>query len=187
MKALITGGARRPNGQFAKVRTIPWVPENWDDGWVDRKGRFHVYRPDYLRSSSTGWAFRSHIVWWLETGQAICHPLAVHHSNHDRLDDRFENLQLMLAGEHTRYHSQKLLIGCRCETCGEIFFLPQWRINGGRGRWCSVLCARRSQENRSRVSMLAKRTFTGRPGFWKGKQLSQQHRERISLASRSHP
>ncbi|KKM76614.1 hypothetical protein LCGC14_1378360 [marine sediment metagenome] len=154
MKVLITGG-RKPNGQFAKVRVQAWNSEtNWDDGWIDRKGKFHVYRPDYPRASATGWAFRAHVVWWLVTGQAVCHPFAIHHRNHVKLDDRFQNLKLMLGGEHIRLHCSKPPVPIQCRGCRETFYLPQWRVNQGK-KFCSPFCYRafpKSQKTRDRMA-----------------------------------
>ena len=175
-RVLITGGAKRkPNGQFAKQRIVYWTPECWDDGWIDNKGKFHVYLPSHPKSSPTGWVFRSWAVWWLNTGQIISHPQALHHKNHNGLDDRIENLQLMLAGDHTGYHSKKEPLPCICEVCGKTFYLPQWRINGGRGRWCTILCARQSPENRKRQSEFIKELHRNRPGFvWRNRKLVQK-------------
>ena len=182
-KILVTGGAiaRKPNGQFVKTRTRSWTPETWDDGWVDRRGKFHVYRPDFPNASPTGWAFRAHVIWWLATGQIIRHPQALHHRNQQPLDDHLENLQLMETGEHTRFHCQKPLVEKVCEVCGRAFQLPQWRINGGRGRWCSLACYWKSSELRSRTRQMQKENFLGKPGYWKGKTFNQEHRAAISV------
>ena len=153
---------RNANGTFAKTRTKSWSQEDWDDGWIDRKGKFHVYRPDYPNCSASGWAFRYHIVWWLVTGQVVRHPLALHHINHQPLDDYFENLQLMQAGDHTSHHSKKPLVEKECQTCGVIFARPAWKAK--KQRWCSIVCARNSTENRERQRELQRKTFLGKSG-----------------------
>jgi len=138
-RALVTD--RKANGQFAKVRYASWTPDSWDDGWADSKGKFHVYLPEHPKATVTGWVFRSWAVWWLVTGEVIRHPQALHHLNTNGLDDRFENLQMYhQTGDHTRYHSLKPLVDLICQACGNAFELPQWRINDGRGKWCSLKC-----------------------------------------------
>lgn len=128
----------------AKQPIDPWTPDRpeiWDQGVMEPKGHFLVYRPDYPNSSSlTGRAKRYHIVWWLRTGEVIKHPWVLHHKNENKLDDRFDNLEKMLGGDHTRLHSSKPLIACICVVCNETFYLPQWRINQGRGKLCSQRC-----------------------------------------------
>lgn len=178
MKVLITGGGetvkvlvtgeRKANGQFVKVRTRSWTPDFWDDGWVDNRGKFHVYLPEHPKSSPTGWVFRSWAVWWLETGKIIEHPQALHHINHNGLDDRFENLQLMQAGEHTGHHSRKPLVEKICEVCGKLFGLPQWRINEDRGRWCSLNCYWRSPQSEETKE---KRSKSLRRAYAEGKRI----------------
>lgn len=144
MKALITGGAgpRSSTGMFLRQRP-PWDPSRWDDGYADNKGRFRVYRPDYPRAyggSSKGYAKRSHVVWWLETGQVLPADHVLHHKNEDKLDDRFENLELKTHGQHTIEHCRKEPVVCLCRGCGRNFGIPQWQLNQGRGHFCSQKC-----------------------------------------------
>ena len=42
--------------------------------------------------------------------------------------------------------TQLNLVECTCETCQEPFTLPQWRVNQGRGRFCSKPCRDKWQE-----------------------------------------
>lgn len=142
-KVLVTGGkykSRRANGTFEKLRTESWNGLNWDDGFKNNKGYFCVYLPAHPSASSTGWVHRAHAVWWLKTGQVIKRGWAIHHKNENKLDDIFDNLQLMEHGEHSRLHSSKPLISCKCECCGEIFYLSIWRLRGGQRRYCSLKC-----------------------------------------------
>ena len=47
---------RDANGRFARQLSL-WVPEHWNEGYVDSKGRFRVYRPDYPRAYGVGLPF----------------------------------------------------------------------------------------------------------------------------------
>lgn len=38
------------------------------------------------------------------------------------------------------YKPQLHLVTCTCESCGNPFELPQWRVHQGRGRFCSKAC-----------------------------------------------
>ena len=110
---------RESNGRFRRTRTS-WTPENWDDGFIDNRGRFRVFRPDCPRSYEGGYALRAHVVWWLATGSV--HPLGtnLHHVNEDRLDDRYENLRCLPHGEHSSHHSLSLH-KFTCSHCGNEF------------------------------------------------------------------
>lgn len=45
----------------------------------------------------------------------------VHHKNHDKLDNRIENLEIMDPGTHARLHLQKYPITKMCAVCGAEF------------------------------------------------------------------
>ena len=57
------------------------------------------------------------------------------------------------------------LVDCRCETCGEAFVLPQWRVNQGRGRFCGKPCRDRWQET---LTGEASTKFRGRQSGYRG-------------------
>ena len=77
---------REANGTFKK-RLQVWDGSNWDDGWHDNRGRFRVYRPDYPRAFSGGYALRAHVVWWLANGKPHPTGMILHHKNSIK-DDR---------------------------------------------------------------------------------------------------
>jgi len=131
-------------GRFKRTLKV-WDGSDWNDGWIDNRGRFRVYRPDYPRAYSNGHALRAHVVWWITHGQ--CHPkgTALHHRNGIKTDDIIENLEIMKHGEHTAYHSRKIGIELICEGCCNPFRVPAWRIksrqkDGHRIRFCSLSC-----------------------------------------------
>ena len=127
------GNVRLANGRFAKSRFVCWSPERWDDGVIDRRGYFRVYHPAHPSATLSGWVRRFHVVWWLATGEVIKHPNLLHHL-------RLSNLEKQLHDEHTRHHCSKPPVRCTCRSCGASFLLPQWRLNQGRGRYCSAVC-----------------------------------------------
>lgn len=139
------------NGRFKRGR-LPWTPESWDDGYVDNKGRFRVYRPDYPNAYSLGYALRAHVVWWLRFGE--CHPTGtnLHHKNENKLDDRIDNLELIEHGEHSRRHNAIPEVQRFCETCGKEMFVKPWRLRIGKGRFCSMQCFREYQHGREHTA-----------------------------------
>lgn len=145
-RVLVTGGKglqRGNDGKFKKTRKI-WKFKRWDHGYIRIKESgykaFWVYRPDYPKSFENGYARRSHIVWWLKTGKVVPKGYVVHHKDGNSLNDKFSNLELMKFGKHSRLHNKKKKIKCVCEYCNKSFKLPQWRINQGRGKYCSLNC-----------------------------------------------
>ena len=73
------------DGLFHRIKNIDIffnLAADWNNGWYDNRERFRVYRPDYPRAYSGGYALRAHIVWWLAHKE--CHPKGtnLHHKNH---------------------------------------------------------------------------------------------------------
>lgn len=147
------------NGRFQRQRAHPWTPDRWDDGYEDADGRFRVYRPDYPRAYAEGYALRAHVVWWIEVGTVHPDGLDLHHKNEIKLDDRFDNLELMTHGEHSRRHKVSLS-PFDCCGCGSIFFknaadVAKRRAEGNEPKYCSLPCyhrAARSAATRQKTS-----------------------------------
>lgn len=60
---------------------------------------------DVLPKQNTGGVLEHHYVWWKNTGHVIdTSREVIHHVNHVRTDNRFENLQLLTLREHRRIH-----------------------------------------------------------------------------------
>ena len=63
----------------------------------------------------------------------------VHHINGDPFDNRLENLEVIEAGEHLRFHNQKYSDYKYCVECGKLFKVnPRKRK---RHKTCSKECA----------------------------------------------
>lgn len=126
------------SGRFIRQRNVYWDGSDWDDGYIDPKRRFRVYRPDYPRAYAMGYALRSHVVWWIANGEI--HKGELHHINGNTLDDRLENLKLMTNSAHQRHHKEQFPVECMCEYCGKAFTVPRWRIRSRVVRFCSQAC-----------------------------------------------
>ena len=158
MKVLVTGGCERirdNSGRFSRMRKA-WTPANWDDGFVDNRGRFRVYRPDCPRAYEDGYALRAHVVWWLANG-AHAEGTNLHHLDSDRLNDRLENLALLDHGAHSRLHNPRRNEKV-CPTCGEMFY----RQKKPRAKYCSLACYHampKSATTRARTSASLQRAY----------------------------
>ena len=150
------------------VRTIKlWSPRNWNNGYVDNRGRFRVYRPDCPRAYQEGYALRTHVVWWLHYGE--CHPIGtnIHHRDENKLNDHIKNLELKTHSQHSIDHNKKSGVSFTCLSCSRLFNLPEWKVRqrtkeGTVPKFCSQLCyhnAPRSNEHRKGISSGLKRAY----------------------------
>lgn len=62
-------------------------------------------------------------MWWQTTGEVIdTETFIIHHTNEDKHDNRFQNLEKMLRAEHSREHSMiaetRIIV---CDWCGIKF------------------------------------------------------------------
>lgn len=180
---LITGGfinlfhhllnmrTRDPNGTFK--RTIQkWSLENFNEGYIDNKGRFRVWLPTHPRSYENGWVLRSIVAFESYHNIKVPSTMDIHHLNEDRLDDSKDNLIMMTHGAHTNLHNQKKIkasdIIKTCENCGKPFIIKRWRLNQAvnehiqRGRFCSQKCFHaypRSKTHKKNISKGLKKAY----------------------------
>jgi len=156
---LITGGAvqklliggnhqlnnmykRNENGTFQQIRTV-WDLNNFDDGYIDNKGRFRVWMPDNPRAYENGYIFRSVVAFEAYHGIPVPSDMNVHHLDANRLNDSKDNLVLMTHRAHSQLHNEgrKTDIKRTCQTCGETFLIKRWRLKDpSRGKYCSQKC-----------------------------------------------
>lgn len=144
---------RNKNGTFARKNNF-WIPENWDDGYMDNKGRFRVYRPDYPRAYHEGYALRAHVVWWLENGKPHAKDTEIHHIDGTRDNDHIENLVCLSHGEHRSIH-QENFVTIKCIGCGKEFKEHFWRVSERGRKFCSQECYHktpRTKEHKQNIS-----------------------------------
>ena len=156
---------RTQKGQFVRTHQV-WTPERWDDGYFDNRGRFRIFRPDYPRAYKLGYCLRAHVVWWLAHGEPHPKGTNLHHVNHDRSDDRLENLELIGHADHVRLHQQRLHT-FQCRHCGESFTrtgkeVARRKSEGRTPLFCSAACYHahpKSDESRKKRSESLKRAY----------------------------
>jgi hypothetical protein len=94
--------------------------------------------------------YEHHLVWWKRTGKIVPKGHILHHKNESKRDNRFENLELLGAGEHTRHHHIVPPVVLRCYECGKrVEMLPKtyrWKMKTGQKRFfCSRSCSVKTQ------------------------------------------
>ena len=96
-----------------------------------------------------------HLIWWRNTGTIVPKGWIIHHRNKNGKDNRFKNLELMRAGDHTTHHHLvcKLKERIVCAFCKKSV----WRFSrdirskkaaGQKRFFCSMLHAARWQRGR---------------------------------------
>jgi hypothetical protein len=71
---------------------------------IDEDGYTKTYDPAHPFPRRGGYVFEHVRVMELHLGRRMVGGEVVHHVNHDKTDNRIENLRVMSAGEHSRYH-----------------------------------------------------------------------------------
>jgi len=89
---------------------------------------------------------------WESAHGPIPDGYVVHHIDHDKANNRLENLTLMLWGEHASYHNfgAAPLVAILCQGCGVSVERKQSDIRRGQDKFCSRACANRSRERDAR-------------------------------------
>ena len=73
---------------------------NWKGGKRIHMGYIYDRIDETPLTKWNGYVKRANLVWFENTGEIIKKPYCLHHINHNRLDDRFENLEKMELWRH---------------------------------------------------------------------------------------
>ena len=147
MNVLVTGGAekkRNPNGTFKQTRT-PFSLANFNDGYIDNRGRFRVWMPNHHRAYSEGYVLRSIVAYEFYYGIPVPDNMDIHHKDGNRLNDSKKNLMMITHGQHTSLHNElrrrRSDVAKICKHCSEEFIIKRWRLKDpSRGQYCSQKC-----------------------------------------------
>jgi|WetSurMetagenome_2_1015567.scaffolds.fasta_scaffold10945_2 hypothetical protein len=142
---VVTGCSdRNIDGTFKRTHK-QWSLNNFNDGWVDSKGRFRVYYPLHPRASKLGYILREIVAYEAYYNISVPLNMEIHHKDGNKVNDSKENLEMESHSEHKLIHSR--LNGNRikkkCEVCNKEFEIIMARIRDreyNRGRFCSQLC-----------------------------------------------
>jgi hypothetical protein len=81
---------------------------SWKGGIFERGGYRFIWKPNHLEANNIGYVREHRLVMEKKLGRLLQPNEIVHHINHDRLDNRIENLMLMGSNsEHKRFHDRE--------------------------------------------------------------------------------
>ena len=81
-----------------------------------------LYRGRYI--------YEHHLVWWQNTGELVTGSMLIHHSNDQKRDNRFENLEKKERGKHSADHNREragppAFVDLKCAWCDKDFKIEQ--------------------------------------------------------------
>ena len=95
----------------------------WQGGrHVDNKGRVFIHMPGHPNAPEPNYILEHRLVMEQHLGRYLRSDEHVHHINHNRGDNRLENLMLLSRGEHSRLHRQE-----ECAALGSAGFAAKLR------------------------------------------------------------
>lgn len=158
---------RNPNGTFKQIRKR-FSLDNFNDGYIDNRGRFRVWVPDHPRAYEGGYILRSIVAYETYHGVEVPKDAAIHHVDGNRLNDSKENLEMMSFSEHSTLHNKdkEAWVERICLHCGCSFLIERWRLKDpSRGKFCSQKCYHdhpRSKKHKQNISKGLKKTYEDR-------------------------
>lgn len=122
-------------------------------------GRVRIFVKGKFPHTSGGYALRSRVVWWINTGEVLPADIDIHHKDENRTNDSFDNLERMDHIDHAHHHNPKtvVMVECVCKTCNGVFKLEKWRLKEkSRGQYCSQSCYQSRVRPSTLVSIICK-------------------------------
>jgi len=86
---------------------------------VERNGYWHVCVPEHPAATSQGYVPEQVLIVENSLGRKLSPDEVVHHINHDKKDNRIENLMVMLDSDHRAHHMAQLRREGRINTASQ--------------------------------------------------------------------
>ena len=119
----------------------------WKIKKIVSKGEYnYAVVPEHPNATKNGYVLEHRIAMENHLGRLLNPDEVVHHINGNKKDNRIENLEVMSASAHSRYHMLKngrKWVLLKCPNCGAIFERERMRTHltkGGTATFCSRKC-----------------------------------------------
>jgi len=96
----------------------------WNIEKIVKRGDYRLaVVKEHPKANKHGYVLLHRIVMENHLNRLLGEGEIVHHINHDKLDNRIENLQMMSNSEHVRLHKStgKTTVNLKCPWCGSLF------------------------------------------------------------------
>ena len=104
--------------------------------------------PEHPNSTKNGYVLLHRIVVENHLGRLLSPNEIVHHKNHNKFDNRIENLEVLTQKEHGKLHSMtkvRKMYKLKCPCCSKIFYrrgnYVDFRLKRGHILYCSRVCS----------------------------------------------
>lgn len=129
---------RKTMSRVMKGKLLGSKNPRWKGGKkIDKDGYILVKRRDHPFANASGYVYEHRLVMEEIIGRYLTRSEDVHHINHDRLDNRIENLQLLTKSEHTILHNRVDMSDRKCVVCGKT---ETSITKNGRPDWAGQKC-----------------------------------------------
>lgn len=137
---------------------------NIPDKKIMNNGYVYVRIPNHPRATSTGYVYEHRAVVENHLGRLLEDGEVVHHVNHDKTDNRIENLVLLNGKSHARLHGEEMhkeayVVKLKCPICGTIFFKRKGKTHlapSRRGKIEATCCSPSCRGKLSRLHQMGK-------------------------------
>jgi len=97
----------------------------WEIEKFVHKGDYLYARvPNHPNANKNGYVLAHRVIMENSLGRLLTADEIVHHINHNKFDNRIENLQITTPQEHGRYHASQNgahYVKLKCPWCGHVF------------------------------------------------------------------
>lgn len=105
----------------------------WEIKKLIKKGAYtYALVPDHPYATKNGYVLHHRIVMENHLGRLLNPDEVVHHKNHNKQDNRLDNLEVLTMVEHAKLHqadSSRLWAECKCPVCGKVFHIEYRQLS----------------------------------------------------------
>ena len=111
----------------------------WKGGRRIHNGYYMTYKPGRPTADSTGYIYEHRLVMEEHLGRYLESKEIIHHKNHNKLDNRIENLEIVSPITHNLIHAVKDMVGRQCSVCGsKETLMVKKKLIGLRPHWLKI-------------------------------------------------